>query len=451
MQLTKNEFEFNGESLEITNDVDNLFVISNLGQLNHIKALISYYDFHNCGVIVLFTLANLEVPKDIQNSLSDSVFRHSFFLEIPRSPNRINLAMTKRLYEKYSFYLSKFRASRLFILSFQYHYALLGQIADDMGTEINLVEEGLGTYRLVNPEERKLEKDFTFEVVKRSAKKTLTKTQIFKFIYSKYKPFKELALQTKSFVKDVYESPELQAQFIKVNKNKKLQAILSPYTTFNSTYTSFPYIAENIFEAQDNKFYPVFARPEEEDVENALEVIKAYDISNKDYIYVSQKFSIDSDEYVHIVEKVFNKILENNEGKIFIKTHPKRESQATLSAFEELEQIYKGKVYLIRESSFLIEEVVRQSNVRGVIGITSSALVYAAIVSSECKSYSLAKILLNKLEGKPKNIRGINMISSHLRMIENFENVIFLDKEYLEESTLSLNTHSNSGKISCLN
>tara|TARA_R110002051_G_scaffold200569_1_gene267407 strand:+ start:8237 stop:9559 length:1323 start_codon:yes stop_codon:yes gene_type:complete len=439
MDLTENELQFNSkEGMNSIKHVDNLFIISNLGQLNHISALISHYGFRNCGLIVLFTSANLIVPKDLQNSLNSSLFNYTFFLEIPRSSNRINLTLTKKLYEKYSYYLSIFRPKCLFILSFQYHYSLLGQIAYDIGADLNLVEEGLGTYRLVNPEERVLEKEFNLSVIKRAAKKTLTKTQLFKLLYSRYKPFKEFAIQTKSFVKEVYESPELQAKLIRSNHNKKLRAILFPHTTFNNTYTSFPSITGNIFKAESHKFYPVFSDPKKRDIESALDIIETYGIRNNDYIYISQKFSIDSDEYVFIVEEVFKKFLKDSEGRIFIKTHPKRESQATIDAFMKLEEFYEGKICLIKESNFLIEEVVRQSNVKGVIGITSSALVYAPIVSEDCTSYSLAKILLEKLKEKPENLKGINMITSHLSMIENFENVIFLKDNFLEKFNSSL-------------
>lgn len=49
----------------------NLFVISNLGQLNHVESLIRKFCYKNNVLIVVYTEANYHVPQLIHDQFSD--------------------------------------------------------------------------------------------------------------------------------------------------------------------------------------------------------------------------------------------------------------------------------------------------------------------------------------------------------------------------------------------
>lgn len=92
-----------------------------------------------------------------------------------------------------------------------------------------------------------------------------------------------------------------------------------------------------------------------------------------------------------------------------------------------MEKKSDGRIRIIRESGFLIEEVIRQSQIKSVIGITSSALVYSCIVSPNIQAYSVADILLRELDRKNKNNnKGIKMLKQHAQILRQFNNIVFL-------------------------
>ena len=119
----------------------------------------------------------------------------------------------------------------------------------------------------------------------------------------------------------------------------------------------------------------------------AEEVIKSYNISSKDILYVSQRYTLDSEEYVRTVIAILSRMIKPNQ-KIFIKLHPK-ESQKTHNKFKYMEFVSNGKFTVIEDNQFLIESVIKISNISTVIGITSTTLVYAPLVSSKTKSISI--------------------------------------------------------------
>lgn len=412
---------------ELKSDVsiDNLFVITNFGQMNHVSGLINYLGLNKSFLIVLYTNANLYIPQTIHDGVDENMFEGMYFLEIPKFPNKIDVNLALNFKKKYFKVLSSIKPDYLFINSFQFHYSILATIAKNMGIKIVLVEEGLGTYRLGGiPDEGKI-KGLNFSKIKEVSSKSLSKTQVFKKLYKNYKEVKQFANASKQFVVDLYKTQEVQSHIIRLHPDKEIRSVLTPYVNYDYGYTSFPKVSEKIFNILESNFYFSHNNVCIKEINKANEIIEDYGITDKDYIYLSQQYSIDDLEYVRVVTDELLKLVENKTSNIFVKLHPRNERPKVIQAFETAAIESLGRIKVIQESNFRIESVIKQARVEGVVSITSTGLVYTSIISPECKMYSIAEVLISKLDGK-KNARGIKMIEEHTKIIKQFDNIIFL-------------------------
>lgn len=60
---------------------NNLFVISNLGQLNQVQSLIKIQKLTNNLLVILYTSKNLKMPKLVHQSANKNLFIYLSFLE----------------------------------------------------------------------------------------------------------------------------------------------------------------------------------------------------------------------------------------------------------------------------------------------------------------------------------------------------------------------------------
>tara|TARA_R110000850_G_scaffold95327_1_gene200383 strand:- start:19 stop:1311 length:1293 start_codon:yes stop_codon:yes gene_type:complete len=407
-------------------NIDDLFVISNLGQLKHVTSFIKKKSIKNCFLVVVYTDVNLAVPQAIHDNYEVSIFNSVLFLKLPNNPNSLRLINIKKMESDYKELIYKINPNSLYLNSFQHHYAVLASIAKKSGSKVILIEEGLGTYRLGLDEHDLNSGKLDFSLVKRLSKDTVSKTEIFKRTYKKYKLIKDFTIQSKRLAKKIYLSPEVQYKLIGLYPNSSIDSFSKPFIDFDESYTSFPELTDQKFNVKKNNYYLSFEEPTKDESDHALSIIRKYDIKSKDYLYLSQKFSINRVEYLAIVKGCLLKLLEGNDSTVFIKLHPKQEHELVLAGFIEMEKETGGRIKVIQESRFLIEEVVKVSKVQGVIGITSSALVYSPLLSPGCKSYSIADTLVSNLINHTRNTKGIDMIEAHTKILKQFENIYFI-------------------------
>lgn len=426
LELTRSK-TIESEKNIISKDIyQNLFVISNLGQLKHITGIIKKKNIASCFLLVVYTEANLTVPQAIHDNFDGSIFDYVLFFKLPKNPNGLNLTNIKFIELDYKKIINAINPERLYLNSFQFHYSVLANVAKKSGSKIILIEEGLGTYRLGLEDCNINSYSVNFNLIKKISKDTLSKTEFFKRLYKNYKMTKEFAVESKRFVKKLYFSPEIQKKIISIHPNKNLKNFYKPFVDFDESYTSFPDLTKRKFNIKKNNYYFSFDESTIDESEYASSVIDEYEIKPKDYLYLSQKFDINRNEYLSIVKKIFLDLLNESESNIFVKLHPKQEHELILSGFLKMEEETGGRIKVIRESGFLIEEVIRLSKIKGVIGITSSALVYTSLLSSECKSYSISDTLVDNLLKHERNVKGINMIKDHTKILKQFDNIEFI-------------------------
>ena len=377
---------FKKNNLKTNLSYKNLFVISHLGQLNQVESLIEYEQIENCLLVILYTNKNTKVPKSIQNQYNKNLFDNSILFLLPNSPNNYNTKSLVFIKRNYQELINIARPDNLYLLSFENHYSLLAEVAKESKVYLALIDEGTATYK--SPDLSEYYKKQT--LIKKLIAKALNVNQAFYWT-----------------------------------------------TTFDNVYGAFPELLKSTFKAKSyNRFFAHAGKFTID--ENTTKLINNYNVTDNDFIYVNQRYPIDDTDFVDAILDILEKISKYHQSKIFIKMHPK-DSDTLKSIFINKLQDYQNIIF-IKENEFLIEPTIQMVKPKGVIGLTSTSLVYAPLVSPKTKVYSIKPWFINLIPTE-NNQTGIDIINDHFKILQQFKHVIELhDETQLENTTIK---HSN--------
>ena len=220
----------------------NMFVISNLSQLNIIKNIIKYENIENIVLVILYTNANKKMPQIVFNEAKKDKFNEIILFLLPNSPANLNLASFIIMNKDFKKLINIYKPKYLYMLSFEAHYNVLANIAKNNNTELILIDEGTGTY--------KDKKDLNLSIAK-------------KIIW----------------------------QFFKLDDAFKWA------NNFSKIYALAPDILKDNFNADEYiKFSPHLNRFD--DIDNAtLSLIQKYNITSNDIIYTNQRYTIEAYDF----------------------------------------------------------------------------------------------------------------------------------------------------------
>lgn len=414
-----------GDYLKKPKQTEHLFVITHLGQLKQMEALIVKKNLTNNGLIVLYTTANFVVPQTVHDKVAKSLFDFVVFVEIPFKINQINYFKLKTVYETYVSLLNANKPKTLYLNSFEGHYAILIDIAKKRGIRNALVEEGTATYKLLSQPTINInhEDSINFEFLKTRFMLTIGQTELFKRAVKQKKYTKDFLLQSKYFCQNLILDEKVQGKLIEVLGKGSIKSYKKPFLQFDEVYASFPSLIEQSFLAKDVQLFNIYESIDSETLALAKEIVSDYDITDKDALYLSQRYTIDPIQYVNTVTPILLKVTRDSR-KVFIKLHPK-ESNKVHQAFKKITDAFPNKLILIEDNRFLVEPVMKVSNIQKVIGLTSTALVYAPLVSHHTQSISVAQALIDNLPKTEQNAIGSATIKEHLEILKIFDNIQF--------------------------
>lgn len=403
----------------------NLFLLTHLGQLKQMEALIKSKDIKDNCLVVLYTFRNLIVPQIVHDQYS-SFFDSVVFLEIPFGVNKLDFAKLRLVEQDYKSLISSISPENLYLNSFEGHYAILISIAKSRSIKSILVEEGTATYKLnLSKMTQDNEEDLNLKFLRSKFIETVGQTQLFKKLVKTYKYNKDLFRQSKRFITEVSKDERVQKKLIKTVGNEHLKASLQPYKDFDQAYASFPGLIKSGFGIEDVDYFLVHEVVNEKAVEEAEAVIKKYNITSRDMLFVSQRYHLDPVLYVKSVAAILNSMAHSDQT-IFIKLHPK-ESENTYNLFKRVEELSGGRFVLIEDTQFLIESVIKVSKIRCLVGIASTTLIYAPLISPATKSISIAYQLIELIQSKKNNHKGIKTIQEHIKILKIFNSTEFLE------------------------
>ena len=383
---------FRKDTINITNQYKNIFIISHLGQLTQVESLIEYEQIKNCLLVILYTNKNTKVPKSIQNQYNKNLFDNSILFLLPNSPNNYKIKSLLFMRRSYEELITTVNPNNLYLLSFENHYSLLADVAKKENVNIHLIDEGTATYK--SPD------------------------------LSEYH-------QKQTMLKKV------------IAKRLKVDKAFTWTTKFDTVYAAFPELLKSTFQA--NSYNRFFAHAGQFNLDDRTsKLLDTYNITSNDFIYVNQRYPIQDNDFVDTILEILHKIGNHQQAKIFIKMHPK-DSDTLKNNFIDKLHDYQNIIF-IQENEFLIEPAIQAVNPKGVIGLTSTSLVYTPLISPKTKVYSIKPWFINLLP-KENNQTGINIINDHYTILQQFKHVNVLNKDMQFNKELA-NTPKNSLNIS---
>jgi hypothetical protein len=391
-KFIQNSMWFKKDTIDIDTTANNLFVISHLGQLSQVEALIEYENLTDNFLVIVYTSTNKAMPELIKEKYNRQLFKGSYLLLLPDSPN--DMRKKKLLFMRRN-YIQVFKAIQpesLYVLSFEGHYNLLTSYAKQNRCKICLIEEGTATYKR--------------EILPEASKGLGEK-------------FKKIGINSAYF---------FLKSFLFVKQIKNINSDIKRYKDFDKLYVSFPSLIKDKFNAKETENFFLHAG-EIKNREKIESFIETYNMTENDFIYVNQRYSIENQEFAKAIIIILEEVVKDFKSKIFIKMHPK-DTPSLKNEFVKQIQIrnIQKEIIFIEESDFLIEPTVAVLKPRAVLGLTSTALVYVPLVSPKTNVYSIAFKFLNRISNKSYNKNGVKTIKEHLDILRDFSHVNILKK-----------------------
>ncbi|TNH22273.1 alpha-2,8-polysialyltransferase family protein [Testudinibacter sp. TR-2022] len=386
IRFFKDSWVFFSSNISKIQGVQNLFVISHLGQLGQVEALIIKENFKKNSLIILYTNKNLKMPNVILEKVNSKLFIQIELLRLPLAPNVIDLKKIINLNCIYSKLLNKISPKELFILSFEKHYCLLAARASDANININLVEEGTATYKYGSYE---------------SAIETL---------YSNLnKNEKKVALLINKF-----------------SLFSPLRPVLKIHTDFKNGYICFPELLSNVFNIRNVSYF--FVHENGGVINKYIENIKkSYKISCKDIIFLNQRYPFPKESYANILVDILDNYTKKLNVKAFIKLHPKDSLDIKHILENKIKNIKSSSIYLIDNPDFLVEPLIFLVKPKIILSLTSTSLVYTKFLSKETSAISCYPIIRKRLLKLTQDMLSPNKFfqeaDEHFSILTKFDNV----------------------------
>lgn len=406
--------------------VENLFVITHLGQLKQMESLIVREQLVSNGLIVLYASTNLHVPQMVHDKANVNLYDFLVFVEIPVKIGQANLQKLKKMESIYRILLSSTQPKSLYLNSFEGHYSILTTLARKKKIKNILVEEGTATYKLlIHKNPVPASNGLDYKLLKNKFMSTVGGTELFKRMVKRKKYVQDVAVQSRKFFQEVLNDDAVQEKLIHVLGSAAIKNHKKPFVKFDEVYASFPRLIQDGFGVNNVKQFNIYDSVSDSDTALAQEVIELYGITENDVLYVSQRYGVNAAQYVNCVCEILIALPAIDKKRVFIKLHPK-ESIEVLTMFRKFCVAFKNRFILIEDNRFLIEPVIKASKISTVVGLTSTTLVYAPLISQGTRSISIAQVLMDKLPKNKQNIEGSKVIAEHLEIIRVFDNIEFL-------------------------
>lgn len=406
-----------------------LFVAAQIGQMKQAQALAKHLGLAEIDIAILYTRKNLDMPARMEQDANYQIVKQVHKVEIHPASNEISYIAAKFDHKKYSDLLDRVKPARLFVCSFERHYAVLCREAKKRGIPISLYEEGTAILKLGVPGYQ----SFHAPTLERSANtiyKRVWKDQpITKYVF---KPIiiaiwqiitlPKLILRT---LREVYKTPQVQRPMVEKNEPE----FLTGWHYFEEVYSSHPNVVAAFFPgATPKEFHPDHSKPE--DAAIALHHIAEYGIDQNTAIFASQKFDLQPERQIPVVLQILAQLADITGYRIAIKLHP-RESEKIKSLYRTSMLAFQGnpEMVLIEGEHVPAEALIANSASPAVIGISSSTLMYAPHSRVGIRAISIGQQLLKDLARLKIDNAGTRQIRDHVEILNALPHIEHFDIE----------------------
>lgn len=365
---------------------ENLFIISQLGQLTQYQELIKQQQRQNNVLIVLYTKKNHVMPHLIANKADASLFNSIRLLCLPSSPMRINAKNYMIMRNSYKYLINRIRPKNLFISSFEKHYALLARYALSRKIPVHLVEEGTGTYRYNSEQQANAE---IAKNLNKHEKKQLLKINLL----------------------PIYQS---------------LRGCDNIFNQFSSIYVAYPELVKDVFHCQNIQPFSVYNNIEFSP--QLFAFIQAHKFSSQDILFLAQRYSINEQAYIDTLLEILQGYAEKYQTRIFIKLHPKEREQ-TKATYQQ--KIGKAQnMHLLTDNLFSAEELIAKTQPQRVIALTSTGLIYTKLISKRTQAISIYPLFKQMITDKLADLTELNEVESHYAILAKFPSIYHIRQRH---------------------
>lgn len=401
----------------------NLFLVSQVSQMVTTNDFIKKQLLTDNILVILYVGESLKPISNIGKIINKSLFVNIIYLKLAKFPQNFTKNKANEIYNTYLNLINNHPVDRVFLFSYEHHYSLFCRIILEQEIELNLIEEGLSTYRHLNVKEKNIG---LYEIIKNEFVYNFNDTLLFTVI-KKFIPFiKETILYPKKIVSFIHGAI-LSIWAVKVEKSSIFLTYENENLYFDNIYMSFTDYS-SLFKAK--RVYEYF--PHTLSNEEVKSYSKKLGIENKDIIFISQPYGIPEDIYISFVLLLAEEVFKNmNNSKLYIKFHPREEGLLRERLTKETSRLNLiNKVIILDDLNGLsIENVIQLYRPQMVIGIASSVLVYSIKCYKDIIPISIYTYLLDFIGEKAMDKKKMNIIKSHGQLIEKFKLIKFISNK----------------------
>lgn len=395
--------------------IRNLFVVSHNNQLYHANKVACLFQGDDNVLLVLFMSKNLKMRDMIIENVRYDIFNRVETLELHKRSNNFDTKVLMHNKKIYNNILELICPDKLFLCSYEAHYAILCKLAYEKGVSVNLFEEGQASYKGLVPGYESFSlpplRTQVFKAFRDAWKESRIATYMFglgKFVYVEIYRIFESIYKTLEYTRRI---PTLQKNLLL----HKFPEYVLGWHEFDAVYSYFPEITRNVFTAQYyHKIELSFDDPETVSV--AEEIVYKYNIDERTAIFAAQHYAVPEHEYLVAIASSLQEIAKKRGWRIVVKLHPKQQAKS----------LDKYKKYIESESIVIMEEIIEcpveyiayWSSSPAIIALTSSALLYLPHIKDGVESISIAESVLKQLDKNGRYSSGREALRKHIKIVK---------------------------------
>ncbi|MDE3832755.1 hypothetical protein GOA63_31570 [Sinorhizobium meliloti] len=410
-----------------------LIIISNGRQAQNAFAFINEFGdtlLLRPFVLALYTDANLKERSSISNLLTERNIPHGL-LRLPVGAAYFSLRKQSRILSAYRSAFAKNVPRRLFLFNYNTHYGLVYDLAKMAEMQVFYIEEGLSSYKrahayapprsLVDIINKDIVSDslfgkvflkLPFEIL--SSPKTGMKT-VLGFIQ------KELSFFARCIVvpfDNEWTASRLKRLF---SRSYRYRRFHEPISGFNGVFGTFPERLAKRFDANEVNYFSYIRNLFRTTKHHFASRLAECGMTAQSLLYVDQDYKVDKEVIIGVVAKCIHDIFPETDA-LYIKPHPK--SDFSLEKLEVVRERYpEFEIKLLPHPNIPAEFIPALTDCRRVIGIASTALVYASDLRPDVEAYSIYRQILPLIA---KDQRTAKIVAEHGSVLEDFNGVQFV-------------------------
>ncbi len=429
VEYSNKRLDCNGENLP-------LVVVSQIGQLKHAESLLKTIGLKSAEIAVLYTKKNMKMPEKIIDSIDKNIFCCSHLIEIHLGsglPSIEVIIQNRKIYEKI---LDELKPKSLFICSYERHYSILCEEANKRNIELNLFEEGAGSFKGLVPGYVSFPTNPLRTSLSAVYKKVWKKSAFNKFFNRSNHRFtaklRIIGLGVCSLpVLAFFTFREIQLLLDYSGRNRLPETYNKGWKKFNNVYSSSPDLMSKIFDAQH--FIEVPLRFDNSSmIEKAKTIIEKYQIDSRTAIFTSQRYFVEQDAMVRCIVKSLKEVSSSLGYRVLIKLHPKEEEEVAAAYEAEIAANDLNNIEVIKNESIPAEYISIYSDSPAVISMASSTLIYAPKIKESLRSICIGKTVLLYLTREGVDTAGTRLINENLKIFDYIPYVEVFSNEYFD-------------------